>query len=387
MKVLHTLCNKLDMKKVPFFVGHLSIGDYVFFTKDKDGSMDLLCPILVERKSVQDIAGSINDGRWHRQKRRMYAAQHIFGYNNCKMVYIIEGNIDKETVSGAYIGARWLNVGVEQLHEEIANLQSEGFDVLRTTSAEHSMFQLARWALRVAQDLKSGQMEARYTYQRFKQEVVRIPVTMDFSRIAKDHAATRLSASAASIGPHQVTQQIPVKRQPMDTASNDDYASWKRSELEAECEAAGLAKSGKRSALIDRLRGPRPPKIWLERKQRNQYVPASYNVGATALLVALYLHEEEVGCSEGITKDNLYVKAEALNITKNPFSGGTTQTGPYHYDGWSNMSSLLSGDPPLVFQKKGKFKLTRNSDIAGYPVAKAMHKWCHDHDNCSCSFK
>jgi hypothetical protein len=369
------------MKKVPYFVGHLSIGDYVFFTKDKNGSMDLLCPILVERKSVQDIAGSINDGRWQRQKRRMYAAQHVFGYNDCKMVYIIEGNIDKETVSGKYIGVRWHNVSVEQLHEEIANLESEGFDVLRTTSSEHSMFELARWASRVAQDVQARRVNARYTYQQFKEKVAMIPDTMDYSRIAKDHAATRPKAATASSAPQQVSR----KASPEATEANDDYASWKKCELEAECEAAGLAKTGTRSALIDRLRGPRPPKIWLERKRQNQYVPASYNVGATALLVALFLHEEEMGSSDGITKDDLYVKAETLNITKNPFSGGTTQTGPYHYDGWSSMSSLLSGDPPLVFQKKGKFKLTRNSDIAGYPIAQAMHQWCHDHRNCMCS--
>lgn len=30
----------------------------------------------------------------------------------------------------------------------------------------------------------------------------------------------------------------------------------------------------------------------------------------------------------GLTKDELYVKAEGLNITKNPFSGGTMQTVP-----------------------------------------------------------
>jgi hypothetical protein len=35
-KVLHQMCQKLDMKHVPYFVGTLQIGDYVFFTT-KDG--------------------------------------------------------------------------------------------------------------------------------------------------------------------------------------------------------------------------------------------------------------------------------------------------------------------------------------------------------------
>jgi len=54
------------------------------------------------------------------------------------------------------------------------------------------------------------------------------------------------------------------------------------------------------------------------------------------LLVALYLHDKKTGSpGNSLSKDKLYVKAEELNITKNPFSGGTTQTGPHHCDGWS----------------------------------------------------
>ena len=80
----------------------------------------------------------------------------------------------------------------------------------------------------------------------------------------------------------------------------------------------------------------------------NQFVPRSYDVAGTALLVALYLNEKEAGNDvTGMTKEELYMKgkceltpeihsdqchsdtmaAESLDITKNPFSGGTTQTG------------------------------------------------------------
>lgn len=105
----------------------------------------------------------------------------------------------------------------------------------------------------------------------------------------------------------------------------------------------------------------------------------------TAILVALYLHEKEVGQgAAGLEKDELYCKAEGLNISKNPFSGGTTQTGPYQYDGWASMSKLLHGDPALVTKVKGKYKLTRSCDIAGFPVAQSMHWWCHQHHNCPC---
>jgi hypothetical protein len=124
---LHTMCGTLDMVKLPYFVGTLKIGDYCFFTGNR------LCPILVERKSIQDLAMSIYDGRWHNQKHRMYHGQYVFGYDNCRMAYIIEGKEEAQQVTGDYIGHRKFNVTRERLDQEIENLQKEGFDVLRTT--------------------------------------------------------------------------------------------------------------------------------------------------------------------------------------------------------------------------------------------------------------
>jgi len=94
---------------------------------------------------------------------------------------------------------------------------------------------------------------------------------------------------------------------------------------------------------------------------------------------------------KGVVKDELYAKAEGLNITKNPFSGGTTQRGAYHYDGWSSMSKLLGGDPALVCKSHSSkhggtvFKLTRSGgNLSGHVLAKALHGWCHEHGICDC---
>jgi len=101
-------------------------------------------------------------------------------------------------------------------------------------------------------------------------------------------------------------------------------------------------------------------------------------------LAALYLHEVDHG-DGGMTKEELYAKAEAIEVTKNPFSGGTTQTGPYHYDGWSSMTKLKEGQIPLVIMKKGHYKLTRHdSPLCGYRVAEAVHRWSHEHKKCQC---
>ena len=124
---LHSMCHKLDMTQIPYLVGTLSIGDYCFFRGN------LLLPLIVERKSVEDVALSFADGRWHNQKKRMYQAQYVFGYEACRMAYIIEGKEDRQLVTGGYIGHRQHGVTKPMWEELIQQLESEGFDVLRTT--------------------------------------------------------------------------------------------------------------------------------------------------------------------------------------------------------------------------------------------------------------
>ena len=424
--VLHEMCNNLDSMKVPYFVGTMHIGDYVFFTQKAGSSDYLLCPILVERKSIEDIALSIHDGRWQNQKQRMYVGQYVFGYENSRMVFIIEGKKEKQQVTGGYIGHRMYDVNIDRVDDEIKNLKSEGFEVLRTTSRKDTMCKLGRWSKRIAEEMRTGVLTAQYTYSQFREEVKKIPPDTDFSRLAKYAAARKEEAAVAAsaskrahvetdsnndidvletltlpadlkepairsspnartpptIKPTSSDQQVAVKKAKTDS---DPYEGFTAEQLRRKCVECGLSKSGKVCDMKVRLNGPHPPNVYLRRKQAGQYVPKSFNVAATALLVALYLHEKDAAEGDlGMTKEELYVKAEGLHITKNPFSGGTTQTGPYHYDGWSSMKPLLTGDPALVIFSRKRYKLTRSSELAGYSFAEAMHKWCHQHNNCPC---
>ena len=489
--VLQNMCQGLDKSKVPYFVGALDIGDYAFFCT-KTGK---LCPVLIERKTIQDVAHSIADGRWASQKHRMYHGQYVFEYTNCRMAYIIEGNIKKQLVAHEYVGHRKFNVTEERLEAAIKDLETEGFDILRSSCPENSMFELSRWAAKVAGELSSLKIE--YTFEEFKAKVKTINKETDFSRLAKWHMkkrqkvaelvtvtvatekiedldrkpAAKLTQSAVGVfdlcdssdedinssnnnnnnnnntGKNNTTREFvptgkqnysitpqskriehndPLKRNPMlkdssaskasairsehllkpskevesyfcgdsDGYGTDDsalvkagkilaeteksrqkmrkresvarshqqpgmkkksaqkpkkqrttsppkaddkqasaanspgseYEDWSSAQLQSKCEEFGLPKGGKKSDLIERLKGPKPPKEWLERKNMNEYVPSRQNTAATAILVALYLHEKAHG-NGGMTKDTLYAKAEGLDISKNPFSGGTTQTG------------------------------------------------------------
>jgi len=446
-KILHNFCNILDQVHVPYFVGTIAVGDYVFFTRKPGAAptepLNYLCPIIVERKSIEDIAMSIHDGRWKKQKQRMYIGQYVFGYDNCRMVYIIEGNDKKQTVSGNYVGARWFDVNVERVNAEIKNLEEEGFEVIRTPSIKTTMYELSRWSKRIATEIKSGELTVELTYEEFKKKCSEVSRETDFSRLAKYYYKNRKEEEEKEKEETELERKLPArnlgasslleetmelerkrparnlglsssmlsqdsardsvgssrpsdglksyKKQKQGGAAKENYerfASMSSKALKDACAEVGLKTTGSKSDLIERLRDTAkyPPQVLLKRKRTGQYVPQNHNVGSSALLVAMYLNERDTGNPEGLTKEELYVKAESLNITNNPFSGGTTQTGPYHYDGWTNMRHLRreEDDQPLVKRCKSKFRLTRNSAIAGYEIAKAVHSWNHAHDNCPC---
>lgn len=84
-KLLQIL-NELD---VPHVSANLDVGDIRICHEDK-------VQVVIERKTLQDLASSISDGRYRDQKYRM-----LDNYGACAVMYVIEGNIwkDGQTVS------------------------------------------------------------------------------------------------------------------------------------------------------------------------------------------------------------------------------------------------------------------------------------------------
>jgi len=446
-KGLHKMCNKLDMRKIPYCVNTLKIGDYCFFFGDK------LCPILIERKTVEDVAKSIDigDGRWVTQKERMYHGQYVFGYQNCRMAYIIEGNVEKHLVSNNFVANCRHKVSKDRFEDEIANLESEGFEVLRTYSVEDSMRELCRWAESAVEDVRRKRLKLKYTYDEFVEKVKAIPKDLDFSGMAKKHSKRRLESVvdlmsdgegkilspvildellrkaekrkkfeissganatkrlkleeckeilarrlvgngsspsiASALAPLKVSRVYPIQS----NSSETQYTKWTVNALRDECVKLGMKKSGSKTQLIDRLMDPanRPPPVYRLRKERKLYVPLNLDTAPTAILVAIQIAQDSAGVGPksymGSTKDEIIHMCQELEITKNPFCGGTTQTGPYRYDGWSSMRYLKkSGDPPLVVEKKQRFRLSMTGDVCGLKFAREMHIWCHKRGICKC---
>ena len=126
-----------------------------------------------------------------------------------------------------------------------------------------------------------------------------------------------------------------VTRPDLNESAKNEYAKWTVDSLKKKCVELGLKKTGSKTELIERLLDPtnRPPHIYRLRQERGLYVPTNLDTSSTAILVAIQIKQDGalVGFEKyaGATKDEIYVLADKIDIKKNPFSGGTTQTGPY----------------------------------------------------------
>lgn len=86
----------------PITVRHLELGDIILCYNEEER-------IIIERKTIQDLAASIKDSRYHEQKMRLLDL-----YKTKKIVYIIEGNLG---YSGKVSG-----IPVETLHSALIGL-------------------------------------------------------------------------------------------------------------------------------------------------------------------------------------------------------------------------------------------------------------------------
>ena len=98
----------------------LPIGDIIL--SSSDGATDY---IVFERKSLQDLAASIRDGRYKEQSHRLQCIPNMHNHN---VVYIVEGDF-------ARYNERFSKIGKKALHSAMCSLNYyKGFSVIRTMS-------------------------------------------------------------------------------------------------------------------------------------------------------------------------------------------------------------------------------------------------------------
>ena len=126
-------------KDLKIVVEPLPLGDIIITTNHGDNHID---NIIVERKSLSDLASSIKDGRYDEQSYRLNGLQH----HNHNIVYLIEGDltkfnsfkerIDKQTLYSAMFSINYY----------------KGFSLMRSTNMDETAFIVCNMAYKIGKD-------------------------------------------------------------------------------------------------------------------------------------------------------------------------------------------------------------------------------------------
>lgn len=133
---IQVVTNFKDLKLVP---EQLPLGDIII----NDGTNDLL---IIERKTLSDLAASIKDGRYEEQSYRLKNLWH----HNHNIVYLIEGDfarfnsfkdrIDKQTLYSALVSINYY----------------KGFSVWRSSSVEETALIVCNMAYKIKKEMEKG---------------------------------------------------------------------------------------------------------------------------------------------------------------------------------------------------------------------------------------
>ena len=126
-----------NFSKLQFTVEPLPLGDIIIY--DEVNQKDLL---IIERKTLSDLAASIKDGRYEEQSYRLNGISH----HNHNIIYLIEGDLtrfntfkertDKLTLYSAMISINYF----------------KGFSLMRTNSLEETAMLVCATAYKLGKD-------------------------------------------------------------------------------------------------------------------------------------------------------------------------------------------------------------------------------------------
>jgi ERCC4-type nuclease len=141
IELLKVYKNQFDFKKIDIEIENLPLGDAIIC--DEKGIEKL----IVERKSLNDLASSIKDGRYVEQSHRLLNSP----MHNHNIIYLIEGNL-----------STWTNkykVKANTLYSAIFSLNYyKGFSVIKT----HDVTETAEYLLRMCDKLNREKKKVSY---------------------------------------------------------------------------------------------------------------------------------------------------------------------------------------------------------------------------------
>lgn len=107
---------------------NLNLGDYLYKLNGED-------ILIIERKTIEDYANSIKDGRYREQKARL-----LSNYNKNQIIYLIEGDIMENNNS-----FRYNKVSKDTIISSMINtMMRDGLNVFRTKNDIETVFILQK---------------------------------------------------------------------------------------------------------------------------------------------------------------------------------------------------------------------------------------------------
>uniref|UniRef100_A0A6C0D1Q1 ERCC4 domain-containing protein n=1 Tax=viral metagenome TaxID=1070528 RepID=A0A6C0D1Q1_9ZZZZ len=140
-------CTEMNKNQIEIKTENLLLGDI------------LIDKLLIERKTINDLAASIVDGRYKEQSFRLVKALEE-GY---RVFYFIEGNMD------LYTGAISKNILVSSIY----SLTHKGFQVLLTKNSKDTAFFILQFSEKMKKDsekMKKKQVKDELTDDQLKDE-------------------------------------------------------------------------------------------------------------------------------------------------------------------------------------------------------------------------
>jgi ERCC4-type nuclease len=129
-------------------VDNLKIGDVAFIETDKNENEIGDELLIFERKSLNDLASSIKDGRYAEQSFRLDGYQAVPNHN---IVYLIEGDLSK------YRENQFSRINKKTLLSSMFSiLYYKGFSVVRTMNVVETCDLVWSWADKLEREMVSG---------------------------------------------------------------------------------------------------------------------------------------------------------------------------------------------------------------------------------------
>jgi len=130
-------------KDIQIETASLPIGDIIVSYNNVDH-------IIIERKTVADLAASIKDGRYVEQSYRLNGIQH----SNHNIVYLIEGDIDKPKFMSFKD-----RLDKQAIYSAMFSIfYFKGFSLMRTNSVEETATVICNMAYKLAEGFKAGKV-------------------------------------------------------------------------------------------------------------------------------------------------------------------------------------------------------------------------------------